>query len=186
MLQVAPRQVAVGLQHQRHNAGCQRCRRRGTGVRCRARVMQIGRDDLLLARTARTVRGRQRRTALLRVPWHVSLFGRTRYGQRPDGVRVPIAVAVVVLAAAVARCPHEDAALARPALGHALDKRPGRHLAGPVNGFAIVIRTPRRRVNVDVLRIQRQRACLHRIGDVSVQHANAAHARSVRNSDSAQ
>lgn len=47
VLHVAPRQVAVGLEGQRADAGRQRSRGRRARVAGRARVVQIGRHDLV-------------------------------------------------------------------------------------------------------------------------------------------
>lgn len=186
VLQVTPRQIAIRLQHQGHNTGGQRSRRRSAGVRHGARVMQVGRHNLPFVRAARTVRGRQRRTALLRIPRHQSSFGGARYRQRPNGVGVTITIAIVLLAATVARRPNKDAALASSPLRHALDKRSRRHVAWAVHRFSIVIRTPRRTVDVNMLRIQAQRTRLHGVRHVAVQHANATDAGAVRNADGAQ
>lgn len=111
-------------------------------MRDRARVVQVGRDDLALLFAAAAVRCGQRRAALLRIPWHQTALGGARYGQRPNGIGVAVTVAVVVVLATVARRPDENAAPAVAALRDALDERTGRELAGTVDRFAVVVGTP--------------------------------------------
>ncbi len=67
-------------------------------------------DFLLAVVLTAAVRGRHGGGALLEVPRLRALLGRARDGQREDGVGIPVAVARVRLAAAVARRPDEDGA----------------------------------------------------------------------------
>lgn len=88
--------------------------------------------------------------------------------------------------AAIARCPDENAAFAAAALRHTLDECAGGKFAGTVDRFAIVIRTPRSTVDVDVLRIQAQRTRFDGIGHVAVQHSNTADTGSVCDTNATQ
>ena len=63
-------------------------------------------------------------------------------GERERRVGVAVAVAVVVVPAAVARGPHEDAALALAARGDALHEGPRRQPARPVHRLAVVVGAP--------------------------------------------
>lgn len=67
----------------------------------RAKMMQIGGHHLFLSRRAGTVGGSKGRGTGFAVPRHLTIFRRTADGQRPDAVRVTIAIAVVVIPATV-------------------------------------------------------------------------------------
>lgn len=54
-----------------------------------------------------------------------------------------------------------------------------RQKAGTIDRLAIVVRTPRRAVDVNVVAIVAERGRLDQIGDLAVQHAYAADARVV-------
>jgi len=77
-----------------------------------ALVVQVGGDDLPLVGQPAAVGGGQGGAARLRVPRHQAVLGRAADRQRPDRVGVAVTVAVVVVAATVARGPHENRTLA--------------------------------------------------------------------------
>ena len=76
------------------------------------------------------------------IPWYEPVFRGRADGQSEGGVGVPVAVAVVVVPAAVARGPHEDAALAPPPRAHALHEGARGQPAGAVHRLAVVVRAP--------------------------------------------
>lgn len=112
VLHVAPRQTGIGLEGQGADARSQRGRGAGARVAAGAGVVQVRRDYLALAHSAAAVGGREGRAARLAVPRHVTLFRGAGYRQAVDGVRVAVAVAVVVVPAAVARGPDKYRAFA--------------------------------------------------------------------------
>lgn len=103
------------------------------------------------------------------------LLGGAGNGERPNGVCVSVAVAVVLLTAAVAGRPDENAAFAFAPLGDTVDERFGGHLSRPVDRLAVVVGAPRSAVDVDVLRPQTERSRLDCVRHVAVQHPHAAH-----------
>lgn len=111
VLHVAPGEHLVGLEGQRADAGGERRRGRGARVAGGALVVQVGGDDLPLVGQPAAVGGGQGGAARFRVPRHQAVLGRATDRQRPDRVCVAVAVAIVVVAAPVARGPHEDRTL---------------------------------------------------------------------------
>lgn len=183
MLEVAPSQTRIGFQHQCGNAGCQRSRCTCAGVRAGAHVMQICRHDLFFVLLTAAVCRRQRGAALLGIPWNVAVLGGAGDRQRPDRVCVSITVAIVLFASTIARRPNENASFSAATLRHAIDESLRRHLARAVDRFAVVIRSPRRAVDVNVLRLQSQAHSFNGIGDVAIQHPHAANPRVKCNSN---
>ena len=97
-------------------------RRPSAGVRA-SRPPGGATHHLPLAARPAAVRRRERRRARLRVPRHAAALRRAADRQRVDAVRVAVAVAVVRVAAAVARRPHEDRAEAAATLARRSARR---------------------------------------------------------------
>ncbi len=79
-----------------------------------------GRGDLgsylFLARRAAAVSGGQSGRTRLGIPRYVAVLRGAADAQRPDGIGVSIAIAIVVIPAAVARSPDKDGAFAATTL----------------------------------------------------------------------
>lgn len=108
MLHIPPSQVSVSLEGEGAYTGCQGCRCRRARVAGRAKMMQVSGHHLFLPRWTGTVGRRQGGRARLAVPGHLAVLRRAADGQRPDAVRITVAVAVVVIPAPVSWRPHEN------------------------------------------------------------------------------
>ena len=108
VLHIPPSQISVGLEGEGAYTGCQGRRCRRARVAGRAKVMQVSGHHLFLPRWTGTVGRSQGGRARLAVPRHLAVLRRAADGQRPDAVRVTVAVAVVVIPAAVPRRPDEN------------------------------------------------------------------------------
>lgn len=108
VLHIPPSQVSVGLEGEGAYTSGQGCRCRRARVAGRAKMMQVSGHHLFLPRWTGTVGRRQSGRARLAVPRHLAVLRRAADGQRPDAVRITVAVAVVVIPAAVSRRPHEN------------------------------------------------------------------------------
>ena len=172
---VAPRELRIGLERQRYDAGGEwrRCRR--ARVLLGALVMDVGGDDLVLAvaLVAAAVGGGQRGRALLEIPRLLAVLRRAADRERVDAVGVAVAGARVVEAAAVARRPHEYGTEAVAAHERAVLERLLGQGARAVHYLAVVVRSPAGRVDGDVVRVVAERARLHRVRHVAVQHSDA-------------
>ena len=71
---------------------------------------------LFLAGRAAAVSGGQSGGTRFRIPRNVTVLCRAADAQRPDGIGVPVAVAIVVIPATIARSPDKDGALAAATL----------------------------------------------------------------------
>ena len=78
---------------------------------------------LTCAPIATAVGGGQRARALLQIPRHLAILRRAAHAQRVDAVGVAVAGARVVVAAAVARGPHEHGAATLAPFERALAER---------------------------------------------------------------
>lgn len=155
-------------------------------MRCRALAIQIGRRHarIRILRPVAERTGQCRRAALV-VVRILPIIDRTVDRDRPHRCRIAVAVAVVLLAA-VARRPHIDVAQPVAALVHAVHDRPHRCVARPVHRLAVVRRSPRRTVDVDLVRLVAHRVRLNQIGHVRlVEHPDAGDLRVVRHADAA-
>ena len=101
VLHVPPSQLFVRLEGKGADASGQRRRCRRAGVTARAEVMQVSGHHLFLTRRAGTVGGGECGGTSLAVPRHLAVLRRAADGQRPDTVRVTVAVAIVVIPATV-------------------------------------------------------------------------------------
>lgn len=108
VLHVPPGELFVRLEGKGADASGQRRRCRRARVAARAKVMQVSGDHLLLARRAGTVGGGEGGGTGLAVPRHLAVLRRAADRQRPDTVRVTVAVAIVVVPATVPRRPDEN------------------------------------------------------------------------------
>ena len=60
-----------------------------------------------------------------------------------------------------------------------------RQEAWPINSFAIIVRPPRRTINIDVVAVEAERGRLHQICHFSVEHSNTTDVRIVGNTNAA-
>ena len=81
-------------------------------------------------------------------------------GERERRVGVAVAVAVVVVPAAVARGPHEDAALALAARRDALHERARRQPPGAVHRLAVIVGAPAEKVRGSFVTQKSEIVCL--------------------------
>ena len=120
---------------------------------------------------------------LLQVPGLPStLSGRTD-GQREYRVCVSVAIAVIRFSATVARRPNEYRAQLFSPVGNPVDESFLGQRAGPVDGLAVVLRTPRSRVDIDVIGVETESSGFNRIIDHPVEHSDTPDAGVVRDTD---
>ncbi len=176
---IAPGELWIGLQSQGDYAGGEWRSGRRTCMLRRALVSQVGCDDLVLAATlvTTTVGGSQSGRTLLQVPRLLAPLRCAANTQGVDAVGVAVAGARVIEATAVARGPHVNRAETASASHGAFDEGLLGQRTRTIDHLTVVVGTPRGRVDSDVLGVVAERGGFDRVGDVTVEHANAADAR---------
>ena len=153
----------------------------------RALAVQIGggHAGLRIGRATVAERGGERGRARLVVQCRAAIVDGRVDRDGPHAGRVAVTVAVVVLAAVAGR-PHVYAAEAVAALVDAAHNGLHCGVARSVHRLAVVRGSPRRAVNVDLVRLVAHRVGLDQVGHVRlVQHANARYLRVVRHAHAA-
>lgn len=67
----------------------------------------------------------------------------------------------------------ESVSASSTCLGDSLDEGPSGELSGSVHRFPVIVRTPRCRVDVNVMRVEAERSRFHCIRYVTIQHPHA-------------